>query len=217
MEALTVGIIKRSTEKRMKKLFFNKDRLGAFMDAILAIIMTILVLELAKPKEPTVAAFLSLWHAFAAYAISFFWLGSMWTALHIAWDRIEKVSQKTVWISITLLFWASFIPYITSLLVDWSTSRVIQGAYGLVVIITTANLYWFYTSLNKDNAGSGACGYINLAEKNLRIDLLIKIVGFAAGMIFYPPLVEIGVLAAAVFMITGRITLRKKHGHTTVV
>ena len=92
MEALTVGIIKRSTEKRMKKLFFNKDRLGAFMDAILAIIMTILVLELAKPKEPTVAAFLSLWHAFAAYAISFFWLGSMWTALHIAWDRIEKVS-----------------------------------------------------------------------------------------------------------------------------
>lgn len=198
----------------MKKLFFNKDRLGAFMDAILAIIMTILVLELAKPKEPTVAAFLSLWHAFAAYAISFFWLGSMWTALHIAWDRIEKVSQKTVWISITLLFWASIIPYITSLLVDWSTSRVIQGAYGLVVIITTANLYWLYTSLNKDNAGSGACGYINLAEKNLRIDLLIKIVGFAAGMIFYPPLVEIGVLAAAVFMITGRITLRKKHGHT---
>ncbi|MGN0270759.1 MAG: TMEM175 family protein [Candidatus Weimeria sp.] len=201
----------------MKKLFFNKDRLGAFMDAILAIIMTILVLELAKPKEPTIEAFFSLWHAFAAYAISFFWLGSMWTALHIAWDRIEKVSQKTVWISITLLFWASFIPYITSLLVDWSTSRVIQGAYGLVVIITTANLYWFYTSLNKDNAGSGACGYINLAEKNLRIDLLIKIVGFAAGMIFYPPLVEIGVLAAAVFMITGRITLRKKHGHTTVV
>ena len=64
-------------EKSMKKLFFNKDRLGAFMDAILAIIMTILVLELAKPKEPTIAAFLSLWHAFAAYAISFFWLGSM--------------------------------------------------------------------------------------------------------------------------------------------
>ena len=37
----------------MKKLFFNKDRLGAFMDAIIAIIMTILVLELAKPKEPS--------------------------------------------------------------------------------------------------------------------------------------------------------------------
>ncbi|MGN0270590.1 MAG: hypothetical protein ACI4CX_07855 [Candidatus Weimeria sp.] len=65
------------------------------------------------------------------------------------------MSQKTVWISITLLFWASFIPYITSLLVDWSQKRTIQGAYGLVVILTTAHLYWLYTSLNKDNAGSG--------------------------------------------------------------
>lgn len=195
----------------MKKLFFNKDRLGAFMDAILAIIMTILVLELAKPNEPTIAAFLSLWHAFAAYAINFFWLGSMWTALHIAWDRIEKVSQKTVWISITLLFWASFIPYITSLLVDWSQKRTIQGAYGLVVILTTAHLYWLYTSLNKDNAGSGACRYIASAEKNLKTDLLIKAAGFIAGMVFYPPLVEIGVLAAAVFMISGRISLRKEN------
>ena len=104
-----------------------------------------------------------------------------------------------------------FIPYITSLLVDWSQKRTIQGAYGLVVILTTAHLYWLYTSLNKDNAGSGACGYIASAEKNLKTDLLIKAAGFIAGMVFYPPLVEIGVLVAAVFMISGRISLRKEN------
>ena len=92
----------------LKRLFFNKDRLGAFMDAILAIIMTILVLELEKPSAPTPAAFASLWRAYVAYPISFLWLGSMWTALHIVWDRIERVSQRSVWISILLLFWASF-------------------------------------------------------------------------------------------------------------
>lgn len=76
---------------------------------------------------------------------------------------------------------------------------------------TTAHLYWLYTSLNKDNAGSGACGYIVSAEKNLKTDLLIKAFGFIAGMVFYPPLVEIGVLVAAVFMISGRISLRKEN------
>ena len=68
----------------MKKLFFDKDRLGAFMDAIIAIIMTILILELDRPSQPTLRAFLGLWRGYLSYAISFFWLASMWTALHIA-------------------------------------------------------------------------------------------------------------------------------------
>ncbi|MDD6351085.1 MAG: TMEM175 family protein [Lachnospiraceae bacterium] len=194
----------------MKKLFFDKDRLGAFMDAIIAIIMTILILELAQPAKPTLAAFLGLWRAFVSYAISFFWLASMWTALHMAWDRIERVSQRTVWISLFLLFWASFQPYMTKLMIRWNAERVVQGAYGLVIIITTLNLYWLYVSLNKDNAGTGACGYIAMAEKNLRIDLAIKIIGFVLGMLFYPQLVEIGVLIAAAYMIIGRISLKKK-------
>lgn len=194
----------------MKKLFFNKDKLGAFLDAILAIIMTILVLELDKPEEPTMAAIFSQWHAYVAYAISFFWLGSLWTALHIAWDRIERVSQKTVWISIALMFWASFVPHVTSLLIDWSSLRSIQSIYGAVIIFTTLNLYWLYTSMNKDNAGTGACGYIRYAEKSLRIDLCIKITGFVLGVIFYPPLVEIGVLAAAIYILGGRIVFKHR-------
>lgn len=192
----------------MRKLFFSKERLGAFMDAILAIIMTILVLELDKPEEPTLAAFISNWHAYAAYVISFFWLGSLWTALHIAWDRIEQVSQKTVWISITLMFWASFVPYVTSLLIDWSDRRAIQGVYGAVIICTTLNLLWLYASMDQDNRDTGASGYIVYAKRNLRIDLVIKITGFVLGMIFYPPIVEIGVLAAALYMVGGRVLFR---------
>ncbi|MQN01299.1 MAG: DUF1211 domain-containing protein [Lachnospiraceae bacterium] len=193
-----------------KKLFFNKDRLGAFMDAILAIIMTILVLELGKPDEPTFAAFAKLLPAYAAYAISFFWLGSMWTALHIAWDRIERVSQRTVWISLLLLFWASFMPYMTSLLFKWNAERTIQFIYGVIVIVTTLNLYGLYVSLNKDNAGTGACGYIAMAEKNLKVDILIKVIGLVAGLLILPQLTEIAILVAAIYMIGGRISIRVK-------
>ena len=194
----------------MQESFFNKERLGAFMDAILAIIMTIQVLELKQPGAPTLAAFEKLWSTYLIYAITFFWLGSMWTALHIAWDRINKVSQKTVWISIALLFWASFMPYITNLLGKWAVTRTVEGFYGAVVVITTLHLYWLYTSLIKDNEEEVICGYLRSAEKNLRIDLTIKIVGLILGLIFYPPLVFIGVLVAAVYMMGGRISFRKK-------
>ena len=82
----------------------SKDRLGAFMDAIIAIIMTILILELKKPAEPSLDALLKLWKNILVYALSFIWLGSMWVSIHNAWDRIEKISQKTIWLCIMLLF-----------------------------------------------------------------------------------------------------------------
>lgn len=56
----------------------SKERLGAFMDAVIAIVMTILVLELEKPAKPTLEAFWNLRINFAAYALSFLWLAAMW-------------------------------------------------------------------------------------------------------------------------------------------
>ena len=60
----------------------SKERLGAFMDAVIAIVMTILVLELEKPAAPTLAALCALRINFAAYALSFLWLAALWTSLH---------------------------------------------------------------------------------------------------------------------------------------
>ena len=64
-------------------LIMNKERLAAFMDAVLAIIMTILILELKKPETATLKALWNLRVNFFAYTISFFWLGTMWVNLHI--------------------------------------------------------------------------------------------------------------------------------------
>lgn len=60
----------------------NKERLVAFMDAVLAIIMTILILELKKPETATLKALWNLRVDFFAYTLSFFWLGTMWVNLH---------------------------------------------------------------------------------------------------------------------------------------
>lgn len=87
----------------------EKERLVAFTDAVLAIIMTILVLELAKPSEPTLEAFWALRENFFAYFLSFFWLGSLWIALNGIWEKVKQISNGVIWWNLLLLFLASFM------------------------------------------------------------------------------------------------------------
>ena len=89
----------------------TKERLAAFFDAVLAIIMTILVLELEKPSEVSLKGFLALKENFFAYVLSFFWLGTMWVNHHNEWMGIEKISVKTVWTTMLTLFFSSLFPY----------------------------------------------------------------------------------------------------------
>lgn len=182
----------------------SKDRLGAFMDAIIAIIMTILILELKKPAEPSLDALLKLWKNILVYALSFIWLGSMWVSIHNAWDRIEKISQKTIWLCIMLLFCSSFMPYTSSLVGSYVDSRVIEGFYGIVVILTTVFLTLIYYSLANDNDIPEVCTYLRKVTKLLCIDIVIKLVALVIGVLFYLPIVAIGIVIAAIFIAVGR-------------
>ena len=109
----------------------SKERVVAFTDAVLAIIMTILVLDLDKPDPLTWSGFGKLWPQLLAYAFSFFWLGSMWVHLHIEWSGVKLVDQPVLWTSITLLFFCSLIPYSTSLVagnvLSWDLAIKIVG------------------------------------------------------------------------------------------
>lgn len=72
----------------------SKGRLEAFADAVLAIIITILALELEKPAHLTYRGFLELWPNYIAYAISFFWLGAMWINMHNDWYNVERSPRE---------------------------------------------------------------------------------------------------------------------------
>ena len=178
----------------------NKERLGAFMDAVIAIVMTILVLELEKPSAPTLEAFWNLRINFAAYALSFLWLAAMWTSLHNAWHVVEKISNWTMWLSMGLLFFSSLFPYATSLVASYFTSKVVQGFYGMVVIATTVMMVLIYGSLAQDDKRPGTMRYMGRVRQLLLIDIGIKIAGTILGDLFWPPLVSVGILAAAVFI-----------------
>jgi uncharacterized membrane protein len=183
----------------------NKDRLIAFTDAVLAIIMTILVLELERPAAMTPAAFWALRENFFAYTLSFFWLGSLWVGLNSIWEAVRRVNSAVIWWNMLLLFFASFVPYATILVSQHFESRMAQGFYGVVVIVMTVVNAVLHRALDAPNRDAPALLAATKAYRRLLWpDIGIKAVGFALGMVFYPPMTMGGVLLAAAFILTGK-------------
>lgn len=184
----------------------NKERLVAFTDAILAIIMTILVLELEKPAEPTLEAFWDLRTAYFAYALSFVWLGSLWVGLNSIWEKAERIDTPVIWWNLFLLFLASLIPYATSLCSTYFMSPVIQGFYGVVVIGMTVVNYALHKALDKPNRDVPALLEATRTYRRMLLpDIAIKCVGLVIAVTVYPPVMMYSVLIAAAYI------LFKKH------
>lgn len=151
-----------------------KDRLAAFMDAILAIIMTILVLELEQPINMTWNSILELWPNYLAYALSFFWIGTMWVNLHYTWHFIDKISNKSVWWSIVLLFITSFFPYVTKMVSSNFQSQLAHLVYAIVVFGVTLTFIPLAYVLSKENKGIKG---LEMQKKWYITDVTLKIIG----------------------------------------
>lgn len=177
----------------------KKDRVAAFTDAVLAIIMTILVLELEKPSAPTLSALWELRHSFFSYTLSFFWLGSMWVNIHNEWAQIEKINAKTLWVTLVLLFFCSVIPYATDLVSGDFNNRVTQGFYGIFVMLVTMSNIWLSKTLDK--ADSDLPQEVMAKRRRLLwIDIAIKVVGLVISVIVYPSAMMYSVIIAAAFL-----------------
>lgn len=179
----------------------GKERLIAFTDAVLAIIMTILVLELEKPETATLEALWKLKENFFAYALSFFWLGTMWVNLHNEWHNVEQVSTSVVWWSVIVLFFSSLIPYaIRFVNVDYN-SGVTQGFYGAMVMFVTLSNVALSHALEKANHHEKEIRTgIADSRRRLYLDIGIKVIGLVLTFTVYPPAVMISVLITMVLM-----------------
>lgn len=191
----------------------NKERMIAFTDAILAIIMTILVLELDKPSAPTIAAFWKLRTSFFSYALSFFWLGSLWVALNSIWEKVKRINGAVIWWNLLLLFLASLIPYATSLCSRYFISGTMQGFYGVVVISMTVCNYFLHDALDTPNEDTeDLLVATKTYRKMLLPDIAIKMIGLVLSLTLYPPIMMYSVLVAAAYILTTKYRINRKAG-----
>lgn len=179
----------------------EKERLGAFIDAVLAIVMTILVLELEKPKTFDLQGLWELRTNFLAYGISFFWLGAMWVNLHSSSHLVKKISQKTVWAAIVMLFFSSLFPYATQLIATHFTNGAMQTFYGIIVLLITFSVLWYYRTLEEVNDGAEMHGLNADRKKWLTWDIGIKILGLILSLTIFPAGVGISVLVTLLFIV----------------
>ena len=175
-------------------LTMNKERLAAFMDAVLAIIMTILILELKKPETATLKALWNLRVDFFAYTLSFFWLGTMCLVGSEMCIRDRYITTSIIWTNVVLLFFSSFFPYVTSFVTSYYNSSVAQGFYGIIVLaVTFCNIISGHLIGKANRNDEKSQESLKIRMRWLSIDIIIKIMGLIISCTFYPPAMMISV------------------------
>ncbi|GGX99810.1 DUF1211 domain-containing protein [Massilia dura] len=111
----------------------GKNRLEAFSDGVIAIIITIMVLELKVPHDPDFGALLPLWPVFISYVLSFIYVGIYWNNHHHLLHAVKEVSGGVLWANLHLLFWLSLIPFVTGWMGENHFETAPTAAYGVVL------------------------------------------------------------------------------------
>jgi uncharacterized membrane protein len=119
----------------------SKGRMEAFSDGVIAILITIMVLELAIPHEATLAALLPLVPVFLSYALSFVFLGIYWSNHHHLLQAIRHVDGRALWANLHLLFWLSLVPFATGWMGENNFSAWPVALYGLVLLLAAIAYY----------------------------------------------------------------------------
>lgn len=89
-------------------------RLGAFSDAVIAVIMTVMVLELKAPEDPAFSALWLLWHTVVSYAVSYLFIAIIWINHHYLMTLVGPPTLRLIWINFAHLFMVSFLPFATA-------------------------------------------------------------------------------------------------------
>ncbi|MHA4894490.1 TMEM175 family protein [Pedobacter sp. PWIIR3] len=113
----------------------NKSRLEAFSDGVLAIIITIMVLELKVPHNSSIGALLDLFPVFMSYILSFIYVGIYWNNHHHMMQLVKKVNGKVLWANLHLLFWLSLFPFATAWMGENHYETWPVAVYGCVMFM----------------------------------------------------------------------------------
>jgi uncharacterized membrane protein len=119
----------------------GKGRLEAFSDGVIAIIITIMVLELKVPHGTELSSLRPLWPVFLSYVLSFINLGIYWNNHHHMIHVTERVSGKVLWANLHLLFWLSLFPFVTGWMGENHFAPAPTALYGVVMLLA-AIAYW---------------------------------------------------------------------------
>ncbi len=119
----------------------GKGRLEAFSDGVLAIIITIMVLELKVPHGDSISSLVPLIPVFLSYVLSFIYVGIYWNNHHHLLHTVHKVSGGILWANLHLLFWLSLVPFVTGWMGENHFAAMPTAFYGIVLFMSAVAFY----------------------------------------------------------------------------
>ncbi len=131
----------------------GKNRLEAFSDGVLAIIITIMVLEMKVPHGEELTTLRGLWPVFVSYVLSFVYVGIYWNNHHHMFHAVKHVSGAVLWANLHLLFWLSLFPFVTGWMGENHFSMWPVALYGVVLLMAAAAYYILSRTLIRHEGG----------------------------------------------------------------
>jgi uncharacterized membrane protein len=119
----------------------SKNRLEAFSDGVIAIIITIMVLEMKVPKGAEPSALQPLFYIFLSYVLSFVYLGIYWNNHHHMLHATRRVTGAILWANLHLLFWLSLVPFVTGWMGENHFAPAPTALYGVVLLLAAIAYY----------------------------------------------------------------------------
>jgi len=192
------------SEKNIK--WVSSDRQKALADGTFAIVMTLLVLELAVPviHDPTNVelshALASMWPKFLAYTLSFLVLGVFWLIHHFLFDSITYYDARLAWLNILFLLFVALVPFTTSLLGEYFLEKTPAIIYGiqLLVLFLMGFTIWSYSTSKKLSDVEIDTKIVKGAKQMGYVYFIIRI--FAVVIAFFMPVVSIFIYGLIVLL-----------------
>jgi len=163
----------------------SKGRLEAFSDGVIAIIITIMVLELRTPHGTDLAALRPLLPKFACYAVSFVFLAIYWNNHHHMLQATRHVDGRILWANVHLLFWLSLFPFATAWTGESHFAPVPVAAYGVVQLFAGCAYYILSRLLIRRHGEDSALARAVGSDRKGRISMALYLA--AVGVAFLSP------------------------------
>ncbi|HIX69679.1 MULTISPECIES: TMEM175 family protein [Enterococcus] len=163
-----------------------KTRIEAFTDAVIAIVLTLLVLDLREPHGDTWRAFEGTGHQFFIYLISFASLAVYWNNHHHLFNIVKKVDGRVLWANNLFILMMSLFPFATDWVMDYPVSLAPQLLYGLVILGADISYLLLGFALVKVNGTQSPVGHLFHRYRKMYRTLILNVLALLLGWLIHP-------------------------------
>ena len=194
----------------------GKARLEAFSDGVIAILITIMVLDLKVPEGSDLTALRPLLPVFLTYALSFVNLGIYWNNHHHMLHVTERINGRVMWANLHLLFWLSLVPVTTGWMGENHFAAVPTAVYGSVLLLAAISYTILQAAILQCQGRDSALGAAVGRDRKGRLSLLLYAVAIPLAFVHQAIADALYVLVAVIWLVPDRrieMTVEARSGH----